>query len=147
MEQNFNIICPKCGSKTLSYRNPFLTVDVIIRMPDDGIVLIERKNPPEGWALPGGFVDYGESVEDAAVREAYEETLLKVTLVRQMKTYSAPNRDPRFHTASVVFIAESEGIPKGHDDAKKAEIFSRDAIFQMNLAFDHKTILEDYFNL
>jgi len=116
-------------------------------MPNNGIVLIERKNPPEGWALPGGFVNYGESVEDAAVREAYEETLLNVTLIRQMKTYSAPNRDPRFHTVSVVFIAKSEGVPKGHDDAKKAEIFSRDSIFQLNLAFDHKAILKDFFCL
>ena len=147
MESNLNIICPRCGNKALSYRNPFLTVDVIICMPDNGIVLIERKNSPEGWALPGGFVNYGESVEDAAVRESYEETLLNVTLVRQMKTYSAPNRDPRFHTASVVFIAKSEGIPRGHDDAKRAEIFSRDSIFQLNLAFDHKIILKDYFCL
>ena len=147
MEPNLNIICPACGNKALSYRNPFLTVDVIICMPNDGIVLIERKNPPAGWALPGGFVNYGESVEDAAEREAYEETLLKVSLICQMKTYSAPNRDPRFHAVSVVFIAKSEGIPTGSDDAKRAEIFSRDSIFRQDLAFDHKAILKDYFYL
>ena len=146
MEKIFNIICPKCGNNAISYRNPFLSVDVIIRMSDDGIVLIERKNAPEGWALPGGFVDYGESVENAAIREAYEETLLKPTLIRQMKTYSAPDRDPRFHAVSVVFIAKAEGSPKGHDDAKRAEIFHRDSIFSLNLAFDHKIILEDYFS-
>ncbi|OQX11001.1 MAG: NUDIX hydrolase, partial [Desulfobacteraceae bacterium IS3] len=86
------------------YRNPLVTVDIIIEI-NKGIVLIERVNPPHGWALPGGFVDYGESLETAAVREAKEETSLDVTLEEQFHTYSAPDRDPRQHTVSTVFIA------------------------------------------
>ncbi len=94
------------------HRNPVPTVDIIIELPD-GIVLIQRKNPPEGWALPGGFVDYGESLEQAAVREAKEETSLDVELVRQLHTYSDPSRDTRFHTITTVFIATATGHPKG----------------------------------
>jgi ADP-ribose pyrophosphatase YjhB (NUDIX family) len=87
--------CPKCGHHFKRYKNPLPTVDIIIE-DMDGIVLVARKNKPLGWALPGGFVDYGESLEQAAVREALEETGLQVTLQRQLKTYSAPDRDPRF---------------------------------------------------
>ena len=99
------------------YRNPLLTVDIVIEIRDSGIVLIERKNPPQGWALPGGFVDYGESVESAAVREAKEETCLDVRLIEQFHTYSDPTRDPRHHTVSIVFLATADGAPRGGDDA------------------------------
>ena len=128
------------------YRNPVPTVDIIIEIKDGGekkIVLIERKNPPAGWAIPGGFVDYGESLEDAARREAKEETGLDVTLVRQFHTYSDPARDPRRHTMSTVFIATAKGKPEGADDALRAELFSLDKL-PSPLAFDHARILDDY---
>ncbi|MBI4825744.1 MAG: NUDIX hydrolase [Nitrospirae bacterium] len=126
-----------------TYRNPFLTVDVIIEI-NKGIVLIKRKNPPPGWAIPGGFVDYGETIEDAVIREAKEETGLDVKLVRQFHTYSDPKRDPRHHTVSTIFIATASGTPKAGDDAKEAEIFFRDTLPD-DIAFDHRQILEDYF--
>ncbi|MCU0821681.1 MAG: NUDIX hydrolase [Spirochaetes bacterium] len=133
------------------YRNPVSTVDIIIEVTEEGIspgdekkiVLIERKNPPYGWAIPGGFVDYGESLEQAAVREAKEETSLDVELVRQFHTYSEPGRDPRQHTVSTVYIASAEGKPVGCDDAKRAELFSIDRLPD-DMAFDHHKILEDY---
>ena len=134
--------CSQCGTEVSVYKNPTPTVDIIIEI-EGGIVLIKRKNPPLGWALPGGFVDYGESFEDAAVREAKEETGLDVTLLRQFHTYSNPDRDQRQHTASTVFIAEAVGIPKGADDAEQARIFTRDNLPE--LAFDHALILRDYF--
>jgi 8-oxo-dGTP diphosphatase len=127
----------------LTYRNPLLTVDIIIECRE-GIVLIERRNPPPGWALPGGFVDYGESIEAAAVREALEETSLEVQLVEQMHTYSDPGRDPRHHTVSTVFIAVADGVPRGADDALKAEIFNADNL-PVPIVFDHANILKDYF--
>lgn len=125
-------------------RGPYLTVDAIIRLPSGGIVLIERKNPPHGWALPGGFVDCGESVETAAVREAREETGLDVRLVRQFHTYSDPARDERHHTVSVCFLADAEGTPVAADDARSAGVFTR-ATLPRPLCFDHARILEDYF--
>lgn len=136
------LICPACGEQVKSYRNPFPTVDIIIEL-QDGIVLIERKNPPHGWALPGGFVDYGESLEDAAVREAREETSLAVTNLRLLGCYSDPRRDSRMHTISSVYIADGCGQPKAADDA--ADV----GVFQLNdlpgpLCFDHAAILEDY---
>jgi 8-oxo-dGTP diphosphatase len=124
--------------------NPLLTVDIIIEMPDDTIVLIERKNPPPGWALPGGFVDYGESAEAAAIREAKEETLLDVDLIEQFSAYSDPKRDPRHHTVSIVFIATASGVPIGADDARAAQQFSERNL-PSPLAFDHARILRDYF--
>ncbi len=124
-------------------RNPYLTVDVIIET-NNRIVLIDRKNPPHGWAIPGGFVDYGESVESAAIREAKEETSLDVTLIEQFHTFSEPDRDPRFHTASVVFIAKGMGVLKADDDARDAEMFSKENL-PANIAFDHRKILDDYF--
>jgi 8-oxo-dGTP diphosphatase len=124
-------------------RTPLLTVDIIIRY-QGGIVLIERKNPPPGWALPGGFVDVGESLEKAAIREAKEETSLDVTLVEQFHAYSKPDRDPRFHTATMVFIADGAGSLKGRDDARKAAVFTAESL-PSQIAFDHKQIVEDYF--
>ncbi|MBI5196829.1 MAG: NUDIX hydrolase [Nitrospirae bacterium] len=125
-------------------RNPFLTVDAIIEI-EDGIILIKRKNPPPGWAIPGGFVDYGETIEDAVIREAKEETGLDVRLLRQFHTYSDPKRDPRHHTVSVIFIAKADGKPKAGDDAKEVGIFTRNSL-PGELAFDHRQILEDYFS-
>jgi ADP-ribose pyrophosphatase YjhB (NUDIX family) len=123
-------------------KNPYLTVDIIIEI-NDGIVLIERKNPPFGWALPGGFVDYGEPLENAAKREAKEETTLSIQLVEQFHTYSDPSRDPRHHTVSTVFIAKGNGIPKGEDDARKAMVFKL-AKLPSPIVFDHAIILDDY---
>ncbi|MFH1218882.1 MAG: NUDIX hydrolase [Candidatus Eisenbacteria bacterium] len=137
--------CPGCGG-AWPRRNPLLTVDIIIVIgegPDRGIVLIKRKNPPAGWALPGGFVDYGETVEEAAVREAHEETGLRVELARQFHMYSAPTRDPRGHTVSVVFVATATGEPAGGDDASLAKAFPLDAL-PSDMAFDHRRIIRDY---
>ncbi|MDJ1183516.1 NUDIX hydrolase [Roseofilum casamattae] len=130
----------------MNYRNPAPTVDIIIETidrPERPIVLIERKNPPLGWAIPGGFIDYGESVEAAAVREAKEETGLLVELVEQFHVYSEPGRDPRQHTLSVVMIAAAMGTPKADDDAKDVGIFE---LWQIpsQLCFDHDSILKDY---
>ncbi|MEW6297967.1 MAG: NUDIX hydrolase [Thermodesulfobacteriota bacterium] len=125
-------------------RNPAPTVDIIIELDGGGIVLIRRKNPPPGWAIPGGFIDYGESAEAAAIREAREETSLNVRLVELLHVYSDPKRDPRKHTIAIVFIARAEGVPRGADDALEAAVF-----FEHNLptplAFDHAQILHDYF--
>ena len=127
------------------FKNPIPTVDIIIELKGSkGIVLIERKNPPLGWAIPGGFVDYGETLERAAIREALEETSLQVRLKHQLHSYSNPERDPRFHTISTVFAAEADGIPKAKDDAKGIGVFKEDNLPQP-LAFDHKEILKDYF--
>jgi ADP-ribose pyrophosphatase YjhB (NUDIX family) len=135
--------CPRCGYLTQKHRNPVPTVDIIIEYDDQGLVLIERANPPYGWALPGGFVDYGESLETAAIREAREETGLTVTLLGQFHTYSDPQRDPRQHTISTVFIAQGHGTPKASDDARHLEIFPPEQLPEV-LAFDHKLILTDY---
>ena len=130
------------------YRNPVPTVDIIIEIKREdsrpGIVLIKRKNPPYGWALPGGFVDYGESLEEAALREAKEETSLDVELKGQLHTYSDPERDPRQHTISTVFMAESGGKPRAQDDAAEIGVFTQEEI-DFPLAFDHQEILADYF--
>ncbi len=125
------------------YKNPYPTVDIIIEY-QNGIILIRRKNPPYGWAIPGGFVDYGESLPDAAVREAKEETSLDIKLNEQFYTYSTPDRDPRFHTISTVYIATGTGILKGNDDASDAKVFSESNL-PGDIAFDHREILDDYF--
>lgn len=137
------LLCPHCGNVVEKYRNPFPTVDIIIEL-DHSIVMIQRKNPPYGWAIPGGFVDYGESLETAAAREAAEETGLRVELVEQLGAYSDPGRDPRQHTISVVFIAKSDGQPRAGDDAAGIGIFTEHSLPE-KLAFDHREILRDYF--
>ena len=123
------------------YRNPKPTVDVVIAVAG-GIVLIRRKNPPHGWALPGGFVDEGERVEVAAIREAKEETGLDVTLDELLYVYSDPSRDARMHTVSVVYTGHATGTPVGLDDAAEARVFSFDAL-PADIAFDHAEILQD----
>ena len=126
------------------YRNPLPTVDIIIEY-GGGVVLIRRMNPPHGWAIPGGFVDWGESLEEAAVREAREETGLTVRLTRQMHTYSDPDRDPRFHTITTVYVAEGSGELEAADDAAEAGVFQPDDLPD-DIAFDHRDILNDYFS-
>lgn len=132
--------CPHC-KEDIPQRNPIPTVDIIIEK-NDRIILIERKNPPFGWALPGGFVDYGESFETAALREAMEETGIEVENLTQFRTYSDPTRDKRFHTASTVFCGTTDKEPIAGDDAAKAEFFHLNKLPE--LAFDHARILEDY---
>jgi len=122
---------------------PFTTVDAIIEV-DDGIVIIERSNPPFGFALPGGFVDYGESLEDAVIREAKEEVGLELTGLKQFHTYSMPLRDPRFHTIGTVFLAKAKGKPQAGDDAAGLKVVSLKEIEKLEFAFDHKKILQDY---
>jgi 8-oxo-dGTP diphosphatase len=135
--------CPQCGYVLRRHRNPTPTVDIIIEIPGKGLILIQRANPPWGWALPGGYVDYGESLEDAARREAREETSLEVELLGQFHTYSDPRRDPRQHNISTVFVARADGTPKAADDAGSLAIF-RPADLPEDLAFDHGQILADY---
>ncbi len=135
-------VCPRCSSKIKFYRNPLPTTDIIIEV-EGGIVLISRKNPPYGWALPGGFIDYGEKAEDAAIREAREETSLEIDIKYLLGVYSDPDRDPRGHTLSVVFVASGRGTPLAADDAQDLKIFSRENLPE-EMAFDHARILDDY---
>jgi 8-oxo-dGTP diphosphatase len=137
------LACPVCGAKVKEYRNPLPTVDVIIELPE-GIVLIERRNEPYGWALPGGFVDYGETLESAARRESLEETSLTVSDLRLLGCYSDPARDTRSHNISTVYAATGSGTPQAGDDAKGLAVFPIDALPE-SLCFDHSKILADYF--
>lgn len=122
---------------------PYVTVDIIIELAE-GIVIIERSNPPYGWALPGGFVDVGESIEEAAIREAKEETDLDLDELYQFHTYSKPERDPRFHTVSTVFVAKGVGVPKFGDDAKGIRVVKYEDLLEGEYAFDHKEVIKDY---
>jgi ADP-ribose pyrophosphatase YjhB (NUDIX family) len=133
--------CARCGSDVETYRNPFPTVDIVV-IRDRKILLIERKNPPEGWALPGGFIDYGESAETAAVRELREETGLIASRIDLLGVYSEPGRDPRFHTLSVVYLAQADGVVQAGDDAGRAEWFEFDLLPGL-IAFDHRRIIAD----
>ncbi|MFZ5428103.1 MAG: NUDIX domain-containing protein [Thermodesulfobacteriota bacterium] len=145
MEELATPICDACGRPLQTYRNPTPTVDVVIYSPSEGVVLIKRGNPPFGWALPGGFVDYGETAEGAAVREALEETGLQVILTGLLGVYSDPARDPRKHTMSVVYTAQAvdaSALGAG-DDASDAAFFPLDALPEP-LAFDHAEILADF---
>ncbi|WP_167127323.1 MULTISPECIES: NUDIX domain-containing protein [Nitratidesulfovibrio] len=147
--------CPHCGGPVVMYRNPPPTVDILIHEPGRGIVLIRRRNEPPGWALPGGFIDYGESAEAAAVREAREETGLDVELTGLVGVYSEPGRDPRHHTLSVVYAAQVRGgavatsaagtfaAPVAGDDAADARFFAPDDLPQP-MAFDHAKIIADW---
>jgi 8-oxo-dGTP diphosphatase len=135
------ITCPHCGGQIEAFRNPRPTVDILFNRPGE-VLLIRRKNPPAGWALPGGFVDYGESVEQAAEREAFEETGLRAHGLRQFRVYSEPGRDPRFHTITVVFVAESRGELRAGDDASEARWFALDNLPD-DMAFDHAKVIAD----
>ena len=126
----------------MQYKNPKPTVDVIVTTKE-GLVLVLRKNPPPGWALPGGFIEEGETAEAAAVREVEEETGLQVTLHGLLGVYSDPARDPRHHTLTIVYFGSAEGVPHGADDAADAHCFELD-VLPSPLAFDHDQILEDY---
>lgn len=131
-------------------KTPYLTTDGIIELYEGdifkGIVLIERNNEPKGLALPGGFVDVGERVEEALIREMKEETNLEVEIRKLLGVYSDPERDPRFHTASVVFVAQAQGQPKGGDDAKTAKLYALEEIPMDQLVFDHGLIVKEYFS-
>ncbi len=132
-------------------RTPYLAVDVIVQLWEGdrfkGIVLVERKNPPVGLAIPGGFVEVGESVEAAAVREIKEETGLDVKLRRLLGVYSEPDRDPRFHVVSVVFVGDAEGDPQAGSDAKEVKVFRIEDVPLDRLVFDHSRIILDYLRL
>jgi len=127
----------------MGYNNPVPAVDLIIEIEGKGLVLIERRNPPPGWALPGGFVEVGETLEQAAVREAKEEICLDVELLGQFHTYSDPKRDPRMNCISSVFVARATGAPRAEDDAKSVALYPKDRLPAV-LAFDHRKILEDF---
>lgn len=136
------LVCPHCQAVLDDWKQPKLTVDVLVEDDDRRVLLILRKNPPHGWAIPGGFVDYGETLEAAAVRELREETGIEVVLTAQFHTYSEPTRDPRHHTVTTVFLGRGVGEPRAGDDALEARYFSLDALPEP-LAFDHAAVLND----
>jgi 8-oxo-dGTP diphosphatase len=144
VRKTFTVVCAQCGAASTP-RNPFPTVDIVLYREGQGVLFIERRNPPHGWALPGGFIDYGESAEEAAVREAREETGLRVRLTGLLGVYSDPERDPRFHTLSVVFTAEPDAAetPCAGDDAGNVRFFPLDALPD-SMAFDHREIVSDF---
>jgi len=143
-ENKDGLRCPQCGTVVKEYRNPFPTVDIIIEY-EKGIVLILRRNEPRQWAIPGGFCDYGESLEEAAIREAREETGVEAELIEQFHTYSDPRRDPRQHNITTVYIARAiGGTLRAQDDAQDIGVFTEDDL-PPQLAFDHDQILKDYF--
>lgn len=142
-EEMLEILRDKHPETFKPYRNPLPAVDIIIEY-QGGLVLIERKNPPLGMALPGGFIEYGERVEEAVLREAKEETNLDVEIKYFLGYFSDPDRDPRFHTLSLVFVAEGKGVLMGRDDARSAKVFKAEEIPWEKLVFDHAKILKFY---
>jgi ADP-ribose pyrophosphatase YjhB (NUDIX family) len=144
IEKGKELQCSQCGDVMTGYSNPVPTVDIIIEQ-GEGVVLILRRNEPRLWAIPGGFCDYGESLEQAAAREAKEETGLEVELIEQFHTYSDPQRDPRQHTITTVYIARAiGGTLRAQDDAQEIGVFAEGHLPD-ELAFDHDQILKDYF--
>lgn len=139
----FSAQCPYCRRELEFYKNPKPTADAIIELHDQGIVLVRRRHFPFGWAIPGGYVEYGESVEAAVRREAREETGLEIELRGVLGVYSAPGRDPRGHTVATVFCAMAQGEPKPGDDAAEVRVFAPDHL-PADMAFDHARILQDY---
>ncbi len=139
------ILCPKCDTVVRKYQQPAPTADVIIYDEEKGIVLIERLNEPLGYALPGGFIDMGEQCEHAAIREMKEETNLDVELLGLLGVYSEPNRDPRFHTMTTVYVGKAKDVSKlkAGDDAKKAKFYPLNEI-PSPLCFDHAKVVEDF---
>jgi ADP-ribose pyrophosphatase YjhB (NUDIX family) len=135
--------CPQCRQALAFYKNPKPTVDAIIELSDRRIVLVRRRNFPFGWALPGGFIDYGETAEDAVRREALEETGLIIALRGLLGVYSAPGRDPRGHTIATVFVATADGEPNPGDDAAGIRLFAPEEL-PAEMAFDHANIVADY---
>lgn len=135
--------CPYCLRELAFYKNPKPTADAVIDLHGRGIVLVRRRCFPFGWAIPGGFVEYGESVEETARREALEETGLAIELHGLLGVYSTPGRDPRGHTVATVFLASAEGTPKAGDDAAEVGVFAPDRL-PAEMAFDHARILQDY---
>jgi ADP-ribose pyrophosphatase YjhB (NUDIX family) len=135
--------CPDCGHVTEHYKNPYPTADVIVDIGGK-VLLIRRKNPPAGWAIPGGFIDYGECAEDAARREILEETGIEVRDLALFGVFSDPSRDPRFHTLTVVYTGVSDGVPVAGDDAAETGLFSENDL-PKDLAFDHADVLAAYF--
>ena len=129
----------------MTVRHPLPAADALIELPDGHVVLIRRRNPPPGWAIPGGFIEVGETAEDAAIRESLEETGLRVELTEIFGVYSEPSRDPRHHTITVVFLARAEGTPVAGDDAAEVGSFT-ETVLPAELAFDHAQILADYFH-
>lgn len=129
-----------------THRQPKLAVDCII-LVDGRVLLIHRRNPPHGWALPGGFVEYGETVEDAVRREMKEETGLSLEDLMQFRVYSDPSRDPRGHVVSVVFTARGVGKPEAGDDADRYRLIDLNALPESELVFDHAQILRDFTRL
>jgi len=143
-EEKDGLRCPQCGTVVKEYRNPFPTVDIIIEQ-GERIVLIMRRNEPQQWAIPGGFCDYGESLEEAAIREAREETGVEAELIEQFHTYSDPRRDSRQHNITTVYIARAiGGVMQAQDDAQDIGVFTEDDL-PPQFAFDHDQILKDYF--
>jgi ADP-ribose pyrophosphatase YjhB (NUDIX family) len=140
-EKRQGLRCLQCGTVVKEFRNPIPTADIIIEQ-GKGIVLILRRNEPRQWAIPGGYCDY---LEQAAMREAKEETGLEVELIEQFHTYSDPGRDPRQHNITTVYIARAiGGILQAQDDAQEIGVFT-EADLPTGLAFDHDQILKDYF--
>ncbi len=136
------LVCPHCGRRLDRFDQPRLTVDAVVENRRGEVLLVERRNEPRGWALPGGFVDPGETVEAAAARELREETGLAARALVQFHVYSDPARDPRHPTVTVVFLVRAEGTPRGGDDAADARFFPADRL-PSPIAFDHREILAD----